>query len=90
MLLILADIQELEGILNKVEWGTLLFFAGLFVLMEGLAELGLMEFIGKVTVDIIKVWVSGYGIYGLGVWNMEYEYQGIIIIYAFVVFFVAS
>ncbi|XP_011409069.1 PREDICTED: P protein-like, partial [Amphimedon queenslandica] len=54
MLLILADIQELEAILNKVEWGTLLFFAGLFVLMEGLAELGLMEFIGRITVDIIK------------------------------------
>ena len=68
MLLILADIQELEGILNKVEWGTLLFFAGLFVLMEGLAELGLMEFIGKVTVDIIKVRISGYGI-----WNMDYR-----------------
>ena len=35
MLLILADIQEdLETILHKIEWGTLLFFAGLFVLME--------------------------------------------------------
>ena len=60
MLLILADIQELEGVLNKVEWGTLLFFAGLFVLMEGLAELGLMEFIGNVTVDVIKVCSSRY------------------------------
>ena len=55
VLLLLADIQEMEAILNKVEWGTLLFFAGLFVLMEGLAELGLMEFIGQITVDIIKV-----------------------------------
>lgn len=35
VLLILADIQEdLETILHKIEWGTLLFFAGLFVLME--------------------------------------------------------
>lgn len=34
MLLILADIQDLETILHKIEWGTLLFFAGLFVLME--------------------------------------------------------
>ena len=55
VLLLLADIQEMEAILNKVEWGTLLFFAGLFVLMEGLAELGLMDFIGEITVDIIKV-----------------------------------
>ena len=55
VLLLLADIQEMEAILNKVEWGTLLFFAGLFVLMEGLAELGLMDFIGEITVDVIKV-----------------------------------
>ena len=56
VLLLLADIQELESVLHKVEWGTLLFFAGLFVLMEGLAELGLIDFIGQVTVDIIKVY----------------------------------
>ena len=55
VLLLLADVQELEGVLHKVEWGTLLFFAGLFVLMEGLGELGLIDFIGEVTVDIIKV-----------------------------------
>ena len=54
-LLLLADVQELESVLHKVEWGTLLFFAGLFVLMEGLGELGLIDFIGKVTVNIIKV-----------------------------------
>lgn len=54
-LLLLSDIQELETILNKIEWGTLLFFAALFVLMEGLAELGLIDFIGNTTVDIIKV-----------------------------------
>ena len=53
-LLLLSDV-EVEGILNKVEWGTLIFFAALFVLMEGLAELGLIDFIGTTTVDIIKV-----------------------------------
>jgi Na+/H+ antiporter NhaD/arsenite permease-like protein len=55
MLLLLADVQEIETVLHKVEWGTLLFFAGLFVLMEGLGELGLMDFIGEVTIDIIKM-----------------------------------
>ena len=55
VLLLIADVQELEGVLHKVEWGTLLFFAGLFVLMEGLAELGLIDFIGRITIDIIKV-----------------------------------
>ena len=54
-LLLLSDIEELEAVLNKVEWGTLIFFAALFVLMEGLAELGLIDFIGNTTVDIIKV-----------------------------------
>ena len=34
VLLILADVQELETVLHKIEWGTLLFFAALFILME--------------------------------------------------------
>lgn len=34
LLLILADTEDLDGILARVEWATLLFFAALFVLME--------------------------------------------------------
>ena len=34
VLLILADVEELDAVLEKVEWATLLFFAGLFILME--------------------------------------------------------
>lgn len=41
--------------MEKVEWGTLVFFAGLFVLMELLAELGLINFIASVVVSIIEV-----------------------------------
>ncbi|OPJ69495.1 P protein isoform B [Patagioenas fasciata monilis] len=37
-LLVLADIHDFEMILNRVEWATLLFFAALFVLMEGVPE----------------------------------------------------
>uniref|UniRef100_A0A4W4GS52 Citrate transporter-like domain-containing protein n=1 Tax=Electrophorus electricus TaxID=8005 RepID=A0A4W4GS52_ELEEL len=37
-LLILADIQDFEIILHRVEWATLLFFAALFVLMEAVPE----------------------------------------------------
>lgn len=33
-LLVLADMQDFEIILHRVEWATLLFFAALFVLME--------------------------------------------------------
>lgn len=29
-----ADIKEMENILHRVEWATLIFFAALFVLME--------------------------------------------------------
>ena len=55
VLLILSDTQDLEAILHKVEWGTLLFFGALFVLMEGLAELGLIRFIGDIMVNIVEV-----------------------------------
>lgn len=53
LLLILADIEDIESVVARVEWTTLLFFAGLFVLMEALAELGLIEWIGMQTENII-------------------------------------
>lgn len=74
LLLTLADREDLEPILHRVEWSTLLFFAALFVLMEALSKLGLIEFIGGLTeslilkVDesarlavalILMLWVSG-------------------------------
>lgn len=37
----------------RVEWSTLLFFAALFILMEALAELGLIDWIGKQTENVI-------------------------------------
>lgn len=43
----------MEAVLARVEWSTLLFFAALFVLMESLAELGLIEWIGKQTEAVI-------------------------------------
>ena len=33
-LMVLADIQELETVLHRVEWSTLIFFAALFTMME--------------------------------------------------------
>lgn len=33
-LLVLADHNDLDSVLDRIEWATLLFFAGLFVLME--------------------------------------------------------
>lgn len=34
LLVILADDKDFEGIIAKVEWSTLIFFAALFVMME--------------------------------------------------------
>lgn len=34
LLLILADSEDLDGLMARVEWSTLLFFASLFILME--------------------------------------------------------
>ncbi|XP_067314555.1 P protein isoform X1 [Pseudorasbora parva] len=53
-LLVLADIQDFEIILHRVEWATLLFFAALFVLMEALAQLQLIDYIGEQTAVLIK------------------------------------
>ncbi|XP_031693880.1 P protein [Oncorhynchus kisutch] len=53
-LLVLADIQDFEIILHRVEWATLLFFAALFVLMKALAQLQLIDYIGVQTALLIK------------------------------------
>ncbi|XP_076978438.1 P protein [Tamandua tetradactyla] len=54
-LLILADIHDFEIILHRVEWATLLFFAALFVLMQALAHLHLIEYVGEQTALLIKM-----------------------------------
>ncbi|XP_078400941.1 P protein isoform X1 [Cetorhinus maximus] len=53
-LLVLADVHDFEIILHRVEWATLLFFAALFVLMEALASLQLIDYIGEQTATLIK------------------------------------
>ena len=55
LLIVWADIHDFERLLEKVEWGTLLFFAALFVLMKALEEMGLIEFIGTKTKDLIEM-----------------------------------
>ncbi|XP_076244373.1 P protein [Calliopsis andreniformis] len=53
LLLILADAEDLDGLMARVEWSTLLFFASLFVLMEALSRLGLIAWIGYQTEKVI-------------------------------------
>ncbi|KAG5316495.1 P protein, partial [Acromyrmex insinuator] len=53
LLLILVDNQDFDGLMARVEWGTLLFFASLFILMEALSRLGIISWIGQKTQDFI-------------------------------------
>jgi Na+/H+ antiporter NhaD/arsenite permease-like protein len=46
------DVQD--ALRNHIEWDTLLFFAGLFVLVEACAELGLLDAIGDMLSDLIS------------------------------------
>jgi Na+/H+ antiporter NhaD/arsenite permease-like protein len=52
--LLSSGIHDIEEVLEKVEFGTLMFFAALFVLMETLEQLGLIEWIGEETAAIIE------------------------------------
>jgi Na+/H+ antiporter NhaD/arsenite permease-like protein len=45
------DVQD--ALRNHIEWDTLLFFAGLFVLVEVCAELGLLDYIGGLLASYI-------------------------------------
>lgn len=49
LLMILANRKDMEAVLAHVEWSSLLFFAALFILMETLTLLGLIEWIGLQT-----------------------------------------
>ncbi|KAL1137870.1 hypothetical protein AAG570_009566, partial [Ranatra chinensis] len=53
LLLLLADRDDIESILARVEWSTLIFFTALFILMEALSRLGLINWIGLQTERVI-------------------------------------
>lgn len=49
-LLILVSKKKPEEIFSKIEWETLFFFGALFILIQGLEELGIIELIGSYVV----------------------------------------
>jgi P protein len=53
-LLIISDRDDMDAILHRVEWPTLLFFAAMFVLMEAVERMGFIAWIGSGTENIIK------------------------------------
>lgn len=53
-LLIISERDDMDAILHRVEWPTLLFFAASFVLMEAVERMGFIGWIGTGTETIIK------------------------------------
>lgn len=43
----------MDALMHRIEWTTILFFAAMFVTMECLARLGLINWIGKQSETII-------------------------------------
>lgn len=50
---LLVDRHGIRPLMNAVEWDTLFFFSCLFIIVEGLVELGLIRAVGKGFVSII-------------------------------------
>lgn len=61
VMLLATDRHELEEPLHHVEWTTLLFFAGLFVLVHSLQEMGVINYIGKYVMAAIEFFGSDTG-----------------------------
>lgn len=53
-ILILISKKKPEEVFSKIEWEMLFFFGGLFVLIQGLEELGIIEFIGSYVVSLTQ------------------------------------
>jgi Na+/H+ antiporter NhaD/arsenite permease-like protein len=53
-ILLMGPAEDFEHALEKVEWDSLLFFAGLFVFTEGVAELGLLRIIADQLSSVIE------------------------------------
>lgn len=52
-MMLIATPHDLHHVFETVEWDTLLFFAALFVMIEAMAEMGLIRWIGDRLTDII-------------------------------------
>lgn len=53
LLLIITFRDDMDHLMHRIEWTTLLFFAAMFIIMEALERLGLINWIGKQTEQLI-------------------------------------
>lgn len=69
VLILLLSRVELHGVLAEVEWPTIFFFVGLFILVGGVEEIGLLDRIAERAVDLtngdfavtvlVLLWLAG-------------------------------
>ncbi|EQB96220.1 MULTISPECIES: ArsB/NhaD family transporter [Geobacillus] len=52
LMLIAVPEHEIEDVFHSIEWGTIFFFAGLFVLVGGLVDIGLIKSLAEKTLEI--------------------------------------
>ena len=53
-LMLLIGKQDTEEIISSIEWSTIVFFAGLFVVVGGLSESGVIHTLAKVLINITQ------------------------------------
>lgn len=58
-LMLVSGSRDIEEVLEHVEWATLIFFAGLFIMMRALDELGLIQFVGMQVASMIETVPAG-------------------------------
>ncbi len=71
-MMLIATRADVEEALAKVEWNTLFFFIGLFVVVKGASEIGILKFLGSKLAElignpdaiayiapIVVLWISG-------------------------------
>lgn len=69
LLMLLTGMKEVDEIFREIEWGTIFFFVGLFILVGGLVETGAITIAAEYVLNLTKgdirstsiliVWVSG-------------------------------
>jgi Na+/H+ antiporter NhaD/arsenite permease-like protein len=69
ILMLLTGSHEVDEFFHEIEWGTIFFFVGLFIMVGGLVELGLMNKLAGLILDFTKgdmkmtalalIWLSG-------------------------------
>ncbi len=52
MLLTIENNHQLEEVFARVEWTTIFFFAGLFILVGGIQEVGIIRFLAEKTITL--------------------------------------